>query len=126
MMLEFDFSELEKKLNEVSKKVGNTTLDEALKSGADVTIDAMKKTVPVDTGQLRDSLGVIKKTGSGMERKITVGITGKEREIIERGYYQEHGTRRMVGKKWMKKASENSEEDALDSIKNTLAEEIKW
>ena len=126
MMLEFDFSELEKKLNEVSKKVGNTTLDKALKSGADVTIDAMKKTVPVDTGQLRDSLGIIKKSGTGMNRQITVGITGQEREIIERGYYQEHGTRRMVGKKWMKKASENSEEDALDSIKNTLAEEIKW
>lgn len=125
-MLEFDFSELEKKLNEVSKKAGNATLDKALKSGADVTIDAMNKTVPVDTGQLRDSLGVIKKTGSGMERKITVGITGKDREIIERGYYQEHGTPRMVGKKWMKKASENSEEDALDSIKNTLSEEIKW
>lgn len=125
-MLEFDFSELEKKLNEVSKKVGNTTLDKALKSGADVTIDAMKKTVPVDTGQLRDSLGILKKSGTGMNRQITVGITGKEREIIERGYYQEHGTRGMVGKKWMKKASENSEEDALDSIKKTLAEEIKW
>ena len=125
-MLEFDFSELEKKLNKVSKKVGNTTLDKALKSGADVTIDAMKKTVPVDTGQLRDSLGILKKSGTGMNRQITVGITGKEREIIERGYYQEHGTRRMVGKKWMKKASENSEEDALDSIKKTLAEEIKW
>lgn len=125
-MLEFDFSELEKKLNEVSKKSGNATLDKALEKGADVTVEAMKKTVPVDTGQLRDHLGVIKKRGTGMKRQITVGITGNEREIIERGYYQEHGTRRMVGKKWMKKASENSEEDALNSIKNTLAEEIKW
>lgn len=61
-----------------------------------------------------------------MERQIRVGVSAAEREIIERGYYQEHGTPRIVAKKWMTKAAENSKEEALDAVINFLKDEISW
>ncbi len=125
-MLEFDFNDLEKKLSQVTKKIGNEAVDRALESAADVTLNAMDLTVPVDTGELKQSLGIIKKSGSGTERKLKVGINSNKREIIERGYYQEHGTRRMVGRKWMKKAAENAKDEAMNTMIESLKESIKW
>ena len=125
-MLDFDFAALERKLNEVSKKTGYATLDKSLEKGADILLNGMRKTVPVDTGELKKSLDIIKKSGSGMERQIRVGVSAAEREIIERGYYQEHGTPRIVAKKWMTKAAENSKEEALDAVINFLKDEISW
>lgn len=125
MSLDFDFKGIEKRLQTLSKKVSKQTIDKALEAGEEVLLNEMKKNVPVDTGELRDSLGEIRKSGSGLNRKAVVGINSDNREVIERGYYQEHGTKCYNGKKWMKKSSQNSREEAIQVVANSLKEDLK-
>ena len=57
MGLEFNLTELEDALSSVSKKVSEQIIDNALDSGAKISLNAMKKNVPIDTGALKNSLG---------------------------------------------------------------------
>ena len=125
MSLDFDFSGLEKKLQSLSKKASRETIDEALIAGGEVLLDEMRKNVPVRTGELKSSLGEIRKSGTGLKRKSVIGINSDDRKIVERGYYQEHGTRRMIGKKWMKRSSQNSKKEAIQAVADSLKESLK-
>lgn len=125
MSLDFDFSGLEKKLQSLSKKASREMIDEALSAGSEIVLESMKKNVPIDTGELKKSLGEIRRSGTGIKRKSIVGINSDDRNIVERGYYQEHGTRRMVGKKWMKRSSQNSKKEAIQAVANSLKENLK-
>lgn len=125
MGLDIDFKELRIKLDTMSKKVAKKALDTALEAGGEVLVESMKTTVPVDTGELRDSLGKIKIQGTNLDRKILTGIATEDRKIIERGYYQEYGHSRMVGKKWMKAAERQSKVDAVKALANSLSEQLK-
>lgn len=125
MSLDFDFSGLEKKLQNLSKKASRETIDDALKAGGEVLLDEMRKNVPVDTGELQNSLGEIRRSGTGLKRKAIVGINSDDRKVVERGYYQEHGTRRMIGKKWMKRSSQNSKKEAIQAVADSLKESLK-
>ncbi len=125
MSLDFDFTGLEKKLQNLSKKASRETIDEALVAGGEVLLDEMRKNVPVRTGELKSSLGEIRKSGAGLKRKSVIGINSDDRKIVERGYYQEHGTRHMIGKKWMKRSSQNSKKEAIQAVANSLKENLK-
>ena len=104
MGLEVDFSNLNKRLSKIADKVNQKNIDKALDKGDTVLKRAMRKEVPKDTGELKRSIGEINRKGKGTKRTSTVGINSDDRDVIERGYYQEHGTKRMSGKKWMKRA----------------------
>lgn len=124
MGLEFNLEELEDALIGLSKNVSTQILDQALDEGAKPVIKAMNKNVPVDTRALKSSLGEIKKEGSNINRKIHLGSTSTNRKIIERAYYQEYGHSTMNGKKWMKKSYNQSKEDAINSIGDSLAKNL--
>lgn len=125
MGLNLDSKQLKQRLQLLSKKTGRQTLDKALEAGGKVLVSAMEETVPVDTGELKSCLGKIGIEGSHLDRKILTGISTEDRNIIERGYYQEHGHSTMVGKKWMKRASQNSKKEAVQTMVETLKEELK-
>ena len=125
MSLDFDFKGIEKRLQTLSKKASKETIDKALEAGEEVILDGMRKNVPKDTWDLHNSLGELRKSGSGLNRKAIVGINSDNRDIIERGYYQEHGTRRMIGKKWMKRSSQNSKKEAIQAVAHSLKENLK-
>lgn len=99
MGLKFNFEELEDALIGMSKKASEQVLDRALDEGAKPVLKAMDKNVPIDTGELSDSLGEIKKDGNKANRKIHLGSTSTKREVVERAYYQEYGNNSMLGKK---------------------------
>lgn len=124
MGLEYNLSELEDALVGISKKVSEQILDNALDAGAKPILKSMDKNVPIDTGKLKESLGVIKKEGSGTNRKIHLGSTSSNREIVARAYYQEYGNSNMNGKKWMKKSYNQSKEDAINAIGDSLAKNL--
>lgn len=124
MGFEIDFSELIDKLDEIERKLKTEIIDNALEKGADVILESQKETVPVDTGHLEQSLGKGKISGSGTNKKITVGIENGDDESIRYGYYQEYGTSDMVGKKWMKKAWNKSVSEANKAIGESLAEDL--
>lgn len=120
----FSTEELEQELVSMSKKLQNEVLDEALNEGAKPVIKAMDKNVPIDTGELSDSLGEIKKEGSSTNRKIHLGSTSTKRKVVERAYYQEYGNSSMLGKKWMKKSYEQSKDEAVEAIADSLTKNL--
>ena len=124
MGFEIDFSELIDKLDEIERKLKTEVIDNALEKGADVILKAQKEAVPVDTGNLQDSLDKGDKTGSGTNRKITIGIQNGGDESIRYGYYQEYGNSSMNGRKWMKKAWNTSVSEANKAIGESLAKDL--
>lgn len=124
MGLIFDMEELEDALAGINKKASEQILDKALDEGAKPVLKAMDKNVPIDTGELSDSLGEIKKEGNKTNRKIHLGSTSSDRKIVERAYYQEYGNSSMNGKKWMKKSYNKSKDEAIDAIANSLADNL--
>ena len=123
MALEFNFGDLEQKLNELSRKASNELTDKALQEGGNVILEEMNINVPVDTGLLKSRLDT-KFKGSKTNRKIDVGILNNKDRIATYGYYQEYGTRRMTGSKWMKKSWQKSIKKASDEIAKVIVEEI--
>ena len=124
MGLTFNIEELEDALVGISKKASEELLDKALDSGAKPVLKTMDKNIPVDTGELRKSLGEIKKEGSKTSRKVHLGSTSTDRKIVERAYYQEYGHSSMNGKKWMKKSYNQSKEEAINEIGDSLAKNL--
>ena len=124
MGFEIDFSELIDKLDEIERKLKTEVIDNALEKGANIILEAQKKTVPVDTGNLQDSLDKGDKTGSGTNRKITIGIQNTDDESIRYGYYQEYGNSSINGRKWMKKAWNKLVSEANKAIVESLAEDL--
>lgn len=125
MGLEVDFSSLNKRISELANKANQKNIDKALDKGDIVLKREMRKEVPKDTGELKRSIGEINRKGKGTKRTSTVGINSDDREVVERGYYQEHGTKRMSGKKWMKRASKNSKDKVLEVMAKSLKEDMK-
>lgn len=128
MGLESDFSEALRAINRMQKKASKIMIDNALDKGAEPVLQAQQKNVPVRKGpkggKLKRSLGIGKKKGSGASRKIHIGIqNAQEREVVY-GFYQEHGTRRMSGKKWMKKSWNESKKKANEKIKKAIVDEL--
>lgn len=124
MGLNFDFSNLNKRLDDMAKKSQTSTLDKALDSGKEPILESMNKNVLVDTGELQGSLGEIKKTGSGRKRTSLLGINSNDRNVIERGYYAEYGTECQVASHWMKKSFIEAKEEAKTRMIQTLKEEL--
>jgi len=121
--LEFNFGDLEQKLNNLSRKLSNELTDKALQKGGDIVLEEMNKNVPVDTGLLKSRLDT-KFKGSNINRKIDVGILNNKDRIATYGYYQEYGSRRMTGKKWIKKSWQKSIKKASDEIGKVVVNEI--
>lgn len=137
MGLEFDFSKVKSNLMTMQKNVRTRVIDKSLEAGAEIMLEEEIRNVPVHTpnkknrrlgGRLKASLGVGKKTGSDLKRKVHVGIqNAQDREVVY-GYYQEHGYSRsgkaVAGKKWMKKSFNNSISKANAKIKDVVIKEI--
>lgn len=125
MGLKVDFSRLNHLLQDAAIRANPKSIDKALDKGDIVMKRAMRNEVPKDTKELKRSIGEIKRKGNGTKRTSTVGINSDDRDIIERGYYQEHGHRRMVGKKWMKSASEKARGKVVEAMAKSLKEDMR-
>ena len=123
MALEFNFGDLEQKLNNLSRKLSNELTDKALQKGGDIVLNEMIENVPYKTGLLQSRLDT-KFKGSNINRKIDVGILNNKDRVATYGYYQEYGSRKMTGKKWMKKSWQKSIKKASDEIGKVVVNEI--
>ena len=137
MSLECDFSKVKSNLMTIQKNVRKNVIDKSLDEGAKIILEEEMRNVPIHTpnkknrrkgGKLKSSLGIGKKTGTDLKRKVHVGIqNAHEREVVY-GYYQEYGYSRggkaIVGKKWMKKSFNKSIKKANEKIKETTIKEI--
>jgi HK97 gp10 family phage protein len=124
MGLEFDFTQLQGKLEELDRKVQKGISDKALKAGGEIILREQRITVPKDTGALAASLIVGKISGTGAKRKVLVGINPTHYETVKYGFYQEHGTRVMLGKKWMRRSWNKGKDQAQRAIGESIAEDL--
>lgn len=123
--MEFDSTQLMGALEQLEKRVQKDISDTALRKGAQAILEAQEAVAPVMTGKLKVSLAIGKIKGTGAKRKILVGINPASYESVRYGFYQEHGTRVMIGKKWMKRSWINSAGQANKKIGESLAEQLR-
>lgn len=122
MGIEINLEELEFYLTGLSKKISTETIDSILLESSEPCINALEKNVPVDTSELKGTLGVIKIEGDGVNRKIHFGSTSEDRAVVERAYYQEYGHSSMMGTKWISKSAIESYDEALEKMNNKVVE----
>lgn len=127
MGMNFDFSKIISKFEELEKKSQNSMAENALNAGADILVEELKQEIAsnvYDTGKLYESIGKSKITGSGANKKIEIGSQSNNTEIIARNFYQEHGNAYMIGKKHNKRAFDNSKKEANEKIKESLIKDL--
>lgn len=119
-----NFKGLQDRLNNMSKKASTKELDKVLDKGDKVILESLRIEVPKDTGELRDCLGRIKRRGSGFNRTSIIGIVSNDRSVVVRGYYLEHGTRRMAGRHWIENGFRKAKDNAVTLMKKELKENL--
>ena len=129
MSLEFDLSELTKKLSELEKKASKKIAKKTLLAGAEPMEKELIRSAPEDTGELKKNIKSARniKTKKG-NSTIDVGVTRKEgasREVIDRAYYQHYGSRSRAGTYWMDEGFKNGIRPAQGKMKEVLIEELK-
>ncbi|WP_270940884.1 HK97-gp10 family putative phage morphogenesis protein [Romboutsia lituseburensis] len=124
MGLEFDFSSVIAKFEELERKAQKDISTNALNKGAEILLEGQKETVPKDIGELEASLDKGKIKGAGTKAKITIGIENADEDVVRYGYYQEYGSEVMIGKKWMKEAWNKSIKQASEAIKESIVKDL--
>lgn len=125
MALEFDFSNLNKRLEEMATKTQTKTLDKVLDVGKEPILEEMRNNAPIDTHELQNSLDEIKRSGSGVKRISRLGIKSDDKSIQARGFYSEYGNERQVATHWMKKSFAKARGQAKEKMIQALKEELK-
>ncbi|CEK34341.1 phage protein, HK97 gp10 family,Bacteriophage protein of unknown function (DUF646) [[Clostridium] sordellii] len=127
MGIEFDFNSIVKKLNNLDKNVQKNITQKALTNAAKITKEELKKEVELkayDTGALYESIDISDVKSRGTKEFIYVGSISDNRKIVERLYYNEYGTDKMVGKKLLKNTAKRTKGEATDAIIETIQEEL--
>lgn len=124
MGIKIDFHNVSARLEEMTKQMQKETLDEILDEGNKPLIESMVKNSPKDTLELSENIGEIKKQGSGLARKSIIGVNSDDRSIVERAYYNEHGTSTMTGTKWMKRSFNEAKGEANERVKKAIARKL--
>lgn len=129
MSLEFDLSDLSKKLSELDKKASKKIAKKTLLAGADPMEKALVDSAPMDTGELKRNIKSAKNiTTKKGNSTIDVGVTKKEgaaQRIIDRAYYQHYGSRSRAGTYWMDEGFRKGIEPAKEKMIEVLREELK-
>ncbi len=126
MSFEFDMSSLTKKLSELENKVSKDISKKALLAGAEPMEDALKDTSPIETGELRENIKSAKKIKTKKGRTtIDVGVTGDNRKIVERAYYNHYGARSKAPTYFMDDGFKKGIKPAQEKIKEVLIKELK-
>ncbi|MBS6025641.1 MAG: HK97 gp10 family phage protein [Paeniclostridium sordellii] len=127
MGLEFDFNSITKRISNLDKNVQKNITKKALTNAAKITKEELKKEVELkayDTGALYESIDISDVKSRGTKEFIYVGSISDNRKIVERLYYNEYGTDKMVGKKLLKNTAKRTKGEATDAIIETIQEEL--
>lgn len=126
MTIKIDFTSLYGKLDELSRKAQNETLDKALDDTKPIILMAMVEESPFDTGELSRNLGEVEKKGTGRSRALVMGVRKEANELEKKkAYYNHYGTTYIAGTHWMEKAFNNCKKDANEQLKKSLKELFK-
>ena len=114
-----------KALCQFPKNIQNNVLAGAVRAGAKPLVDAARTNVPVDTGNLKKSIGINRKK---TKDKSTVWFTVSPRKGgVNDGFYGhmiEFGTSKMTAQPFMRPAFESQDNQSIEATKRYIAERI--
>lgn len=122
MGIETNMSSLISRLENIEKKAQKDIAKNGLNKGADILKNGCMETCPKDTHHLEESIDKADYKG-GSNSSIKVKIVGDE-DVKRYGYYQEFGTEKMVGKKWMKQASIKYKGEAVNAMAESIFNDL--
>ncbi|MGL5507208.1 MAG: HK97-gp10 family putative phage morphogenesis protein [Paraclostridium sp.] len=126
MSLDYNFSALVDKLNDIDKRVKSKITKEVLLESAKPVLEAQKDIVPKgETENLLKSLDTGKFTTKKGQMRLHIGIVHNKDRSVTYGYYQHYGTRRMIGKYWINEAWVQSRKQAKEAMIVKLRAVIK-
>lgn len=126
MSLQFDLSSLTKKLSELEKKVQKDVAKKALLAGAEPMEKSIKNASPIDTGELKNNIQSAKKVKVRKGKTtIDVGVTGNNRKIVERAYYNHYGARSKAPTYFMDDGFKKGLNPAQEKMIEVLKKELK-
>ena len=103
--------EINERLTELGNgKLALSMLRTGSRAAGKVLVLAQQDTVPVERGDLRDSIGVQYTAKSG----TPLTLVGPDKKLNFIGRFHEFGTKFMAGSHWMQRAFDMSCKDALD------------
>ena len=114
-----------KALNQFPKNIQNNVLVGAVRAGAKPLVDAARANVPVDTGNLKKSIGINRKR---TKDKSTVWFTVSPRKGEPNdgfyGHMIEFGTSKIAAQPFMRPAFEAQDNQSIEATKKYIAERI--
>jgi HK97 gp10 family phage protein len=123
--------ELLQKLDRLEKRTTKGAIRKGTRQGAKIVQQATKSTVPVKSGALKRAIKVraMKARKGTIGTRCTISMPGDSKANWFYGSFQEYGWttvngRKVAGKHFMKQASSQSGQKALDTALNTIKDEI--
>lgn len=126
-----DLNKLRQTLGSISKTFDPADRRKIFSEASEPIIDAMKSRTPVDTGRLRDSIGVDPKKGvkAGV---VFVGVVGKRKTKKNKatnpgiyGKYVEFGTRKQKAQPFLRPGFDGTKNRVISIIARLFERHIK-
>lgn len=120
-----DSASLLKALKKFPDNIQKNVIVGATRAATKPIVTAARNNVPVDTGNLKKSIGVIKRK-SRDKTKIRFSVTPRKGGKND-GFYShmvEFGTSKMAAQPFMRPAFENQDEESITAAKEYLAKRI--
>ena len=118
----FDNAKLLDSLKQFPQNIQNNVLVGAVRAGAKPLVDAAKANVPVDTANLKKSIGINRKK---TKDKSQVWFTVSPRKGGKKdGFYVhmvEFGTSKMAAQPFMRPAFESQDKQSIEAVKEYMA-----
>jgi HK97 gp10 family phage protein len=131
-----DFKEVAEKLRQIGPKLARKSLRKGVSAVGDMWVPEMQARVPVDTGDLRDSIAKkvsTSKKGDSLSATVTVGPSydTKNRKPGDTsqqpgvyGLFVEFGTKSSPAKPFMRPVFDATADKAVEILANVLKEDL--
>jgi len=116
-------AEMDRLLKELGPRAASRAADRALRAGAKPIVQRAKELVPVDTGDLRDSITVQIERQRGASEK-RVALVGFTKPTSRRAHLTEYGTAHSPAKRFMRPALDEQHSSAFGEMGRVLADAI--
>ena len=117
-------AEMDALLKQLAPDVAVNIGRRATRAGAEVIADEARRLVPVDTGELRDSIAVDVPTAKRQRGETVRALVGFLNPTSGRAHLTEFGTSKLAARPFMRPAMDAKAGDALDGMAKVLASGI--
>jgi len=117
--------ELLHSLKQFPQNIQKNVITGAIRAGCKPIVNSAKSYVPVDSGNLKKSIGIVKRK-SRDKTKIRFSVTPRRKGKYD-GFYAhivEFGTSKMAAQPFMRPAYESQDNESIDEVKKYMAKRI--